>query len=56
MGGGDKIDIVAAPGLKSQHHIGKIASPYRHSLALMTDLIVLAKGAEEIAVSEENGS
>ena len=56
MGGCDKIDVMAAQVRELNHHRGHLFGPHIGSLLVVTDLIVLAEVAQEVAGADENRS
>jgi hypothetical protein len=56
MGGCYKIDIVAPPPRKLEHHGCNLFRFNIYTLFQVADIIVLAKTAEEIAGADENGA
>ena len=54
VGGADQVYIVAALVLEREHHTGQFFLGYRASLAELAYGVVLAKGAVQIAVGEED--
>ena len=50
----NKIDVVAAKHLQSQHHLGEVLIAHLLAFTLPADLPVLAKDAAQIAPREEN--
>ncbi|MGK7875565.1 MAG: hypothetical protein AB4426_20380 [Xenococcaceae cyanobacterium] len=55
MAGGDKVDVVAAPGLECEHHLGDRFRFYLFPHALVADIPVLAVDAAQVAPTEEYG-
>ena len=56
MRGGDKIDVMAAAILQSQHHLGQVPRRDLPPGLLLADVIVLTEEAGEIAAGEEYGA
>ena len=56
MGGGYKVDIVASPFTELPHHDGHLFRRHLHPFCQMTDLVVLAKAAKQIAGADKNGT
>jgi hypothetical protein len=55
MARGHKIDIVAAPLSKMNHHGAKVFWLHLHPFTLMTNIIILAKAAKQIARAHKYG-
>jgi hypothetical protein len=49
MGWGDKINIMAAPLSQLDHHGGHLLRLYFHAFSQVTDIIILAKIAKQVA-------
>ena len=56
MGRCYKIDVVAAFLLQGKHHGRQLRIGYFPAHSLVTDIEILAKGAQQVAVGEEYGS
>ena len=56
MGGGNKINIVTALALQTQHHCGQLTRICFNSLPQVTDLVILAEYAEKIAMGKKDCS
>ena len=55
MGGGNKINVMTPHFLQPDHHRRQLLARHLLPFPEMTDLIVLAENAAEIAVAEEDG-
>jgi hypothetical protein len=51
---GDEIDVDASGILQFEHGLGQLLNRHRPAAALMTDVVVLAEDAAEIAARKEN--
>ena len=56
MGGSHKIDVVAAPFCKLDHHGSYLFWLNFHPFFPVADIIVLAKDTEQIARTDEDGA
>jgi hypothetical protein len=54
MGWSDQIDVVRSLDLQGEHHPRKVLLPNRIAFSQVTDRIVLAKQAPQVASGEEN--
>jgi len=53
MGGGNKIDIVAARILKINHHAGYLPVCHLLAFTLVADVVILTKNAQQITKSKK---
>jgi hypothetical protein len=56
MGWRDKVDVVASKLLQMEHHPCQLVRGNFLPFTQMADLVILAEKAEEIAMTEKNGS
>ncbi len=56
MGRGDEIDVVTACMLKADHHAGQFGVGYSPAGAFVTDVVILAETAIQVAVGEKDGA
>jgi hypothetical protein len=52
--GGDPVDVVTAPGLEGQHHLGQPRRGHPLPLDLPGDVVVLAEHTAQVAAGEED--
>ena len=56
MGRRDKINIVASLSLQIEHHCSQFFAGHLPAVTLMTDVKVLAKETEQVAMGKKNGA